>query len=244
MSQNIKLTLAYDGTPYFGWQKCANGPSVEDILERILKMVLQERIQLQAASRTDRGVHARGQVVNFFTEKTLEPFRLKGSLNSLLPPEIRILEAELAPKDFHPTTDALGKEYRYYVDLGPLQLPFDTTHAFHFPYPVDLNLMQQAIPYIACKRDFAAFTNARETREDTIRELTDIIIEQPTPNRLVFTIRGKSFLYKMVRNIVGTLLDIGRGKISANVLAKTPERKQLGLTVPANGLFLEEVFYL
>ena len=243
MSQNVKLTLAYDGTSYFGWQKCADGPAVEDILERIIKMVLQERVQLQAASRTDRGVHARGQVVNFFVEKSIDPFRLKGSLNSLLPPEIRILEVELVAADFHPTTEALGKEYRYYVDLGTLQLPFDTLHAFHYPYPINLNLMQQAIPHILGKRDFAAFTNARETRENTIRELTEIFIEQPEPNRLVFTIRGKSFLYKMVRNIVGTLLDIGRSKISPDVLKQNPERKQLGIAAPAHGLFLEKVFY-
>ena len=243
MSQNIKLLIAYDGTPYFGWQKCADGRSVEDILERIIKMVLQERVKLQAASRTDRGVHARGQVVNFFVEKTIDPFRLKGSLNSLLPPEIRILEAELAAPDFHPTTDAFSKEYQYYVDLGPLQLPFDRPHAFHFPYSVDLNLIQQAIPHIVGKRDFSPFTNARETRENTNRELTEILIEQPTQNRLIFTIRGKSFLYKMVRNIVGTLLDIGRGKIPPEKLTQNPERKQLGLTAPAHGLFLEKVFY-
>lgn len=243
MNQNVKLTLAYDGTPYFGWQKCADGPSIEDILERILKMVLQERIVLQAASRTDRGVHARGQVVNFFTEKPVDPFRLKGSLNSLLPAEIRILEVELVPTDFHPTTDALGKEYRYYVDLGSLQLPFDTAHAFHFPYAVDVQLMQQAIPHIVGKRDFAAFTNTKETREETVRELTEILIAQTAPNRLVFTIRGKSFLYKMVRNIVGTLLDIGRGKISCDILQQNPDRKQLGLSAPAHGLFLEKVLY-
>ncbi|MDX8431328.1 MAG: tRNA pseudouridine(38-40) synthase TruA [Candidatus Algichlamydia australiensis] len=246
MNQNIKMIIAYDGAPFFGWQKVAGRPSVEETLERILKVVLQERVTLQAASRTDRGVHARGQVVNFFTEKPIDPFRLKGSLNSLLPAEIRVLDIEIARSGFHPTTDACGKEYRYQVDIGSLQLPFDTAYAFHFPYPIDLKLMQAAIPLIIGKRDFAAFTNAKEIREDTVRELEEILIEQITPQKLLFKIRGKSFLYKMVRNLVGTLLYVGTGKISLDELPQiiaSKERKSLGITAPAHGLFLEKVVY-
>jgi len=217
---------------------------VEGTLEEALQKILQERPSLQAASRTDRGVHARGQVVNFLTSNPVNLFRLKGSLNSLLPPTIRILEAEEMELNFHPTTDALGKEYLYYVTLGDLQSPFDAAHSYHFPNSVNLPLMQEAISHLLGERDFAAFTNAGETREDTVRHLEKITIEGE--DTLCFTIQGKSFLYKMVRNLVGTLLYVGSGKISLSELPEmiaAGDRKRTGITAPAHGLFLEKVLY-
>lgn len=237
--RNIRLLLAYEGSNYLGWQKTAMGPSIEETVEKALSQVLQHEVKLQAASRTDAGVHAEGQVVNFFTPKQIS---LK-SLNSLLPPDISILAMEEASPTFHPTLGARGKEYLYAMCLGPTQLPFHRSFSWHFGLSLDLEKMKKAAKDLIGEHDFSAFTNERQA--NNVRILHRITFD-PSPNRLKIRVAGNNFLYKMVRNIVGTLLYVGCGKIESDALTdilKSKDRSRAGVTAPAHGLVLKKVFY-
>lgn len=244
MPRNFKLIIAYEGTRFLGWQKTSMGPSVEAELEKALSQILQHPARLQAASRTDAGVHAEGQVINFFTEKKIPPERLQKSLNALLPKEISVLEVAPMPLSFHPTLDNRGKEYHYFACLGTSQLPFHRHFSWHFPYPVDIDAMKQAAKSLEGWYDFSAFTNEKQT--DHIREIFKIEIFPLPVNRLKICVSGNRFLYKMVRNIAGTLLYVGCGKISpeeiGNIL-QSQDRTRAGVTAPAHGLVLKQVFY-
>ena len=140
--RNLKLTLSYEGTQYLGWQKTKMGPSIEETLEKALSQVLRHPVKLQAASRTDAGVHAAGQVINLFTSSPEDLFRLKKSFNGVLPRDISVLTLEEMPDAFHPTLDAQGKEYHYHICLGNVQLPFLRLVSWHFPYPLNIDEMQ------------------------------------------------------------------------------------------------------
>ena len=242
--KNIKLTVAYDGTHYLGWQKTIAGPSIEAALEEALSQVLQHPLKLQAASRTDAGVHAEGQVVNFFTDSPLSLERMKKSFNALLPAEIRIVQIEEMPSAFHPTLDAVGKEYHYEVCLGPVQLPFDARISWHFVKPVNLEEMRKSTKILIGKHNFSALTNERQ--EDTIREIYRIDIEEISLGRIRICVAGNRFLYKMVRNVVGTLLYVGCGMLTLEGVAAllvSGNRSEAGMTAPAHGLSLKQVFY-
>lgn len=246
-SRNIKLIIAYDGTSYLGWQKTQTGPSIEETLEKALSRILREPIHLQAASRTDAGVHAEGQTVHFLTEKTVELRKLIHSLNGVLPRDIRIHSAADMPFDFHPTLDCTGKEYIYQICNSPIQLPFYQKTSWHYPYPLNRMWMEQAAGFLIGTHDFSAFCNERHlwTRK-TICTLDKIAIEPLADERLKISIRGDHFLNKMVRNLVGTLTYVGCGKllyeqIPAILLSK--DRTQAGMTAPAHGLSLKHVFY-
>jgi tRNA pseudouridine38-40 synthase len=243
MKRNIKLILAYEGTHYLGWQKTTMGPSIEKELEKVLAQILRHPVDLQAASRTDAGVHAEGQVVNFFTEVKVALEKLHKSLNSLLPNDISVLKIEEAPEAFHPTLESQGKEYHYSICLGATQLPFYRNFSWHFIYPINIEEMKKAALHLKGQHDFSAFTNERQ--ENNMREIFDIIIES-FDSRLKIRVSGNNFLYKMVRNIVGTLLYVGCGKLSAQeipVILKSKDRTLAGVTAPALGLVLKEVFY-
>jgi tRNA pseudouridine38-40 synthase len=243
VKRNIKLILAYEGTHYLGWQKTAMGPSIEEELEKALAQILRHPVNLQAASRTDAGVHAEGQVVNFFTEVEVPLERLQKSLNGLLPKDISILKIEEASEGFHPTLQSRGKEYHYSVCLGPTQLPFYRNFSWHFSYPVDMEEMKKAALLLKGRHDFSAFTNERQ--ENNVREIFDIVIE-PLDSRMKIRVSGNNFLYKMVRNIVGTLLYVGCGKLPSEeipAILTSKDRTLAGVTAPAVGLVLKEVFY-
>ncbi len=242
---NIRLKLAYDGSNYLGWQKTETGPSIEGALQEALESLLQEPIAIQAASRTDAGVHAQGQVVNFFTHS---PFISLKNLNDLLPKDISVLTVEEAPNDFHPTLDCIGKEYRYHICNGPVVMPKERYTHWHVPQELDLEKMKIAASKLIGTHDFAAFCNSKknEPYEHTIREITSIIIEKTEDNRITIKITGRSFLYKMVRNIVGTLIGVGTGKIlveSLETILSKKDRTLAGVTAPAHGLTLFSVFY-
>ena len=261
--KNIRLLVTYDGTHFFGWQKTAMGPSIEETLRAVLKQILQEPVKLQAASRTDRGVHAQRQVVNFMTEK--DP-PLKISLNRLLPSSIKVLDVKVMPPTFHPTLDAKKKLYTYCICFGPTQLPFHRHFSWHVPYQLNLNEMQSAAAYLIGEHDFSAFCNMHSNmnyphKRRTIEsiELTNLF-EQIAPtscqsnsekfgqgaNRLQIAIRGDHFLYKMARNIVGTLVYVGRGKLIADAIPEilaSKRRLEAGITAPAHGLTLKEIYF-
>ncbi|MBS4168747.1 tRNA pseudouridine(38-40) synthase TruA [Parachlamydia sp. AcF125] len=245
---NIRLTISYDGGRFLGWQKTSIGPSIEESLENALRQILQETIALQAASRTDAGVHAHEQVVNFFTAKSLDLRRLSKSLNGLLPKDIVVLDAQLAPHNFHPTLDCLSKEYRYSISTGPIQSPDRRFYAWHCPGFLDKELMQKAAMHLAGVHDFSAFCNFKKNEGYThyVREVSSIQICETSSDDFYFQVIGKSFLYKMVRNIVGTLIYVGKGKLQCDdlpLLLKGGDRTKIGMTAPAHGLTLYRLSY-
>ncbi|MBA2367926.1 MAG: tRNA pseudouridine(38-40) synthase TruA [Candidatus Protochlamydia sp.] len=246
---NIKLSLAYDGCRYRGWQKTPQGHSIEHSLQQVLEQILQHPVPLQAASRTDAGVHASGQVVNFFTSKNLEDFRsFTISLNRLLPKDITVHQAEKAPFSFHPTLDCKGKEYRYYLSYDFYQQPHQRFYEWHTPCRLELEEIKQAIPYLLGEQNFAAFCNLkiRTHYHNFIRQIESIVMEELPQNKMCFIVRGNHFLYKMVRNLVGSLVYVGRGRIKKEDLAsilRSEKRAHAGITAPAHGLFLHSVFY-
>ncbi len=242
--RNIKLVVAYDGTDYLGWQKTKEGPSIEADVQQALEQILQHPISLQAASRTDAGVHAEGQIVNFFTPHTIDSSRLQKSLNGLLDEHISILHIEEMPSEFHPTLDCLGKEYHYHLCLGPYQLPQYRHYSWHYTYPLDIPQMEQAASLLTGVHDFSAFTS--EPQEDNEREVFSIEIDHLSPHRLQIRVSGNRFLYKMVRSIVGTLVYVGCGKIAPEqipAIIASKDRRLAGVTAPAHGLMLKKVFY-
>jgi tRNA pseudouridine38-40 synthase len=242
---NIRLRVAYDGTDYLGWQKTPTGPSIEEALQRVLEKILQEPIQLQAASRTDAGVHAQGQVVNFFASR--REIRLE-SVNSLLPKDIVVLELEEAPEAFHPTLDCLSKEYHYTLSLGPICFPQHRYTSWHYHYPIDVEVLNEVSRHLIGTHDFAAFCNVKknEPYESTIREVDDIVVEMSGENLLTIKVVGKKFLYKMVRNIVGTLVWAASGRMdpsSVQQILRNKDRTLAAMTAPAQGLTLFKVNY-
>jgi tRNA pseudouridine38-40 synthase len=249
LSVNHKLLVAYDGTNYFGWQKTKSGPSIEETLEKSLEQILQEKITLQAASRTDRGVHATGQVVDFHTTKPITDYsKFLIGANALLPPDIAVLEAEEAQPEFHPTLNVVSKTYEYAICYGRVQLPQHRLYSWHFHYPLDLAKMREAATKLEGTRDFSAFCNQKnnEEYENHIRTVHSIIIEPSEKDRLLIRITGNHFLYKMVRNIVGTLAYVGCGKMTAEDVEKVlglHDRTLAGVTAPAQGLTLSHVTY-
>ncbi len=242
--RNIAIKIAYDGTLFFGFQKTKEGKSIEEEIETALKTALRHEIEINAASRTDRGVHAKGQVATFKTNHSIECNKLQHILNCLLPKEIRILNLIEVPSCFHPTLDAIKKEYEYSLSNKPFIDPFSRHYTWHHPYPLRLDLMREATPILIGEKDFIAFQNSGRKASNTIRNLESIEIVE---NEFIqFTLTGNSFLYKMVRNIVGTLVYIGLEKISLGKLKEIIEnrdRRNAGMTAPALGLTLNQVFY-
>lgn len=245
---NLKLLIAYDGGNFLGWQKTEMGRSVEETLERALRLITQEEIVLQAASRTDSGVHALGQVVSVKLQNLRFPLeRLKLSLNQLLPKEIAVLSIEEATSSFHPTQEATAKEYHYLIDTESVQMPLERERAWHFFYPIDLEKMKEAAKFLTGRHDFAAFCNRRKNDpyEETVRELTSIHIEKKE-GRITIKIVGNRFLFRMARNIAGTLAFVGRGEIAPSAISEilaSLDRKRAGPTAPSHGLYLVKVFY-
>lgn len=244
---NVRLIIAYFGAPYKGWQKTIMGPSIEETLERALAKILQHDVKLQAASRTDAGVHAEGQTVNFFLEKPFDLGRLKYSLNCMLPSEIAVVSIEEMPQNFHPTLDTLKKEYWYHICNTPVQLPFYRETSWHFPYPLNEEKMSRAAKLLEGTHDFSAFCNERSLWDrDPICHLEKVEIIPLAGNRFRITMTGNHFLYKMARNLAGTLAYVGCGKLEEDAISKILEgkdRTQAGMTAPAYGLTLKHVLY-
>ncbi|MCC5832852.1 MAG: tRNA pseudouridine(38-40) synthase TruA [Chlamydiales bacterium] len=243
--KNLCLTISYDGSPFLGWQKTNAGPSVEGSLQNVLEQILQEPVCLQAASRTDRGVHAFGQVVNFFTKKA--PPKII-SINRLLPDTVRVLDMRIMPSDFHPSLDARGKLYSYNICFGPLQLPFHRAFSWHVPAEFELSFMRQAADLLTGEHDFSSFCNVHENLNYShkYRRIDRIDFTLIEPGRLRIDIKGNHFLYKMARNIVGTLAYVAMGKLAVEAIPEilaAKERPFAGITAPAHGLTLQKVYY-
>ncbi len=246
---NIKLTIAYDGTGYLGWQKTSMGPSIEETLQGILEKILQEKIVLQASSRTDAGVHAQGQIVNFFTHKeTLDLQRFVISLNQLLPKDIAILHAERMAENFHPTLDVTKKCYHYTICMGHAQLPQHRFYSWHYPHALNVEAMRKGAAYFIGEHDFSSFCNFKKNSryQHYVRTLYRVEVIPFEEERLRIEIEGDHFLYKMARNIAGTLAYIGNGKLDPTnvpMILQGHDRTKAGMTAPAHGLTLYSIHY-
>ncbi len=245
---NLKLVIAYFGRSFSGWQKTNKGNSIEEALEKALQQILQHDVQLQAASRTDAGVHAEGQVVNFLTHKKVCLKALVHSLNGLLPKDISVLSAEEMPMDFHPTLSCRKKEYLYDLCYGPVQMPFVRHTSWHFPYALDLKKMQTAADHLIGVQDFSCFCNERALWDrNPICHVEKIeFMNFLETERLSIAITGDHFLYRMARNMAGTVAYAGCGKIDPEqipAILASKDRTQAGMTAPAHGLTLKRVFY-
>lgn len=247
--RNIRLTIAYDGTNYFGWQKTRMGPSIESALEKALYQILQEPVVVQAASRTDAGVHAKGQVINILLSKAKPSLnQLWMSLNGVLPKDIAVLNVQQAADNFHPTLDCISKEYHYSVCFGTIQLPQLRLYSWHYSHSLDINKMKQAAEYLIGRHDFSAFCNFKKNSQykHCERDVHTIDIIHSDEHQIRFKIIGNNFLYKMVRNLVGTLVYVGCGKIAVESLPAilaSKKRPEAGVTAPSQGLCLYQVNY-
>ncbi len=243
--KNILLILAYEGTHFYGWQNNGEGPSVEGVLKEKLSKIFPDPFKLQAASRTDRGVHAAQQCVHFLADEL--PDSLLYRLNRLLPPSIRILECKLMPHSFHSTLDVKSKIYTYSITNGPWQSPFERHFAWHVPQILNLNAMQEAADHLIGEHDFTSFCNKRKDHlyKSHQRRLIELTITQKR-DCITLQLQANGFLYKMARNLVGTLVDVGRGKLPSETLPsilETRDRRRAGVSAPAHGLTLSEVLY-
>jgi tRNA pseudouridine38-40 synthase len=250
--RNIKLLIAYDGTNFGGWQKQKNAPTIQEEIERRLAIILDGPIVLLGAGRTDAGVHARGMVANFKTVKSIGCEALRRGLNALLPLSIRILSADEAPADFHARFSARAKTYVYSLCTGPILLPTERLYVFHFPYPLRLDLIRECLDSITGSHDFASFelAGSRDTsRTDgrgSIRTILAAEIHATGNDHYRFHITGDGFLRQMVRILVGTILEVGKGKIGFDDFRRivtARDRAHAGPPAPAHGLSLQEIFY-
>jgi tRNA pseudouridine38-40 synthase len=243
--RRIKITLAYDGGGFHGWQVQPGLPTIQGTLEEILGGIEGRPVPVAGSGRTDAGVHALAQVAAFSIENPIPLPNLRRAVNRLLPPAIRVDRAEEVPPGFHPRYDATAKTYRYNILRRDTCSPFEWPFVHHYPYPLDEEKMQQLASTFAGEHDFGAYAAAddRDAERDAkgiskVRTMFGSALERDG-DRLIYRVRGSGFLKHMVRNLVGTLIEAGRGNI-ADVTA-LPER--CGATAPAKGLFLASVEY-
>ncbi|MDP6380523.1 MAG: tRNA pseudouridine(38-40) synthase TruA [Phycisphaerae bacterium] len=243
--RNIRLTISYDGTNYHGWQRQPGIATVQTEVETALATVLRRRTTISASSRTDAGVHGRGQVANFRTDNAIPAERLLMALNSRLPPDIAVTEAREVLEKFDACRDAQRKWYRYRLWRSSVKPIFPARFVWHWYRPLEIEPMQEATRFLIGRHDFKSFEGRGSEREDTVRTLFRLDIRQEG-NEVTFDIDGDGFLYRMVRNIVGTLVEVGRGHWSREHVEQAMEardRTAAGPTAPPQGLCLMRVWY-
>ncbi len=242
-----KMTIAYDGTNYAGWQVQLRRRTVQAEIERVLEQLTGGKIRIHHSGRTDAGVHAKGQVAHFDLEKPVDPGRFQNSLNALLPPDVRIMKFQKVSGDFHARFSATGKEYRYFIWNGPAVPPELRLYRLHERRRLDLDAMKAAADALVGEHDFAAFT-ANPNREigGTVKTVTKISITRSREGDVQLRVAGKGFLYKMVRSIAGFLLRVGTGELDAADAVRFLQAAGRTNEVPTAkplGLFLWKVEY-
>jgi tRNA pseudouridine38-40 synthase len=246
----FKLTIAYDGTDFHGWQIQANKPTIQGEIVSVLRRLTQENTRLLGAGRTDAGVHALGQVGSFRTQSSLSALEFQRALNALLPLTIRIVEMEETGPDFSARWSAKGKIYRYRIYRGKVVPPFLWRYVLHYPFPLDEEAMKAAAARFVGMHDFSSFAASTGSEDDDKernmqREIFATELQRTADGEeLWFTVHGRSFLRYMVRKMVGTLLEVGRGKLTPediDRLYELKDRSKSGPTVPAHGLFMVKV---
>lgn len=243
--RNIKLVTGFDGTAYHGWQIQKRQRTVQGELREAIRKITREATNPTGCGRTDAGTHARGFVASFSTAARIPAPNLARALNSVLPPDIRILSAREASMDFHARRSARSKIYRYQIYRGPVMPPHLAREHFHYPYPIDLAAMARAAELFVGAHDFASFAAGGGAQKNTVRRIYNCRLKS-AGHRLLFTVEGNGFLHHMVRNMVGTLLELGRGLMileEFEALFALRDRTQAGFTAPAHGLILLRVRY-
>jgi tRNA pseudouridine38-40 synthase len=245
--RNIKLIIEYDGTNYCGWQVQENGPSIQEEIEKALLAITGEKIRINGSGRTDAGVHAKGQVASFATASRVPQEKFAYALNSLLPKDIVIKDSREVPLDFHARYSAVGKRYSYRIINSKFPTALHRNYAYHISYceRLDISRVEKAAEAFIGTYDFSGFMSTGSKVADTVRTIYELAIKKDN-EQLVFEYKGSGFLYNMVRIITGTLIYTGIGKINPEdikgiILSK--DRDRAGITAPACGLYLEEVYY-
>jgi tRNA pseudouridine38-40 synthase len=246
--RRIRLTLAWDGTDFHGWQVQPGLATIQGVLEEIIGELEGKPVHIAGSGRTDAGVHARAQVAAFTITNPIPADNLHRAINRLLPPTIRVLNAVETSAEFHPRFDAIAKTYQYTIQRAPICSPFEWRYVHHYPYPLNEAAMIGAAALFEGEHDFTAFAasdNRHEVAKSKVRTIFGSIMAR-SGDRLIYTVRGSGFLKHMVRNIVGTLIETGRGNMDAHGImalfsADAPHKG--GPTAPAKGLVLQSVEY-
>ncbi len=243
---NYKITIQYDGTNYKGWQLQPDAKTIQGEFIKALQIISGRKVKITSSGRTDAGVHALSQVANFWLEINIEPESLKKALNSLLPSDIRIIKAEMVPKNFNARFHAVEKTYLYRIYRGEVVPPFKSNYVYHFTYPLNLKAMKKAAKYLKGEKSFKAFTS-HPSSKNMVKNLKKIKIKKDKrENEVIIELTANGFLRYMVRIIVGTLLQVGEGKIEPSYIKeilKSENRQLAGPTAPPKGLFLKNVIY-
>jgi tRNA pseudouridine38-40 synthase len=242
--QNIKLTLGYDGTKYHGFQLQKNAHTIQAELEQAIATVFQTAVRITPAGRTDSGVHAKGQVVNFSAATRIPLERIPYALNAVLPDDIVVYQSEFVPDSFHARFQATTKVYTYTIDHAPHPRVLTRQYTYHVPYQLDAGLMKEAAETLTGKHDFTCFMASGSTVKTTTRHLIRLDVDE-SDRYIRITAEADGFLYNMVRIITGTLIEVGRGQREPDLsqLIASKNRDTAGWTVPPHGLVLEQVKY-
>jgi tRNA pseudouridine38-40 synthase len=248
---NFKLTIQYDGTDFHGWQIQDNQRTVQGELQRVLSLIEGADVAVAGSGRTDAGVHAEGQTATFKITKSFTPEKLRSAINGNLWRDIRITQVEKVADDFHARFSAKGKTYVYRVINAPIISPFWVRYAYHERQPLDVARMRDAARFFLGKHDWSAFSSAQSDSEDKVRTISEFTVESKWDNRanasvIEFQITGNGFLRYMVRSIVGTILEVGRGEKDSDTIQTAiinGDRNLAGITAPAHGLTLLKVYY-
>lgn len=246
MLQNFKLTIEYDGTKYQGWQRQKNGCTIQEVIENAVNIMTGRKVSLTGSGRTDAGVHALAQTANFHCNTELSPETFQKGLNSLVLDDIVIKECCLVDDKFHARYDAKSKTYRYKILNQRLNSAISRRYVWHIRKTLNLEAMRSAINHILGTHDFKAFEGSGSPRSNTIRTIINATLIEVNQNNLSFQIEANGFLRYMVRNIVGTLVEVGLGKITPDdfkTILLSRDRNRAGATAPPHGLFLVNVKY-
>ena len=244
--KNIKLTIQFDGTFYHGWQTQRMVRTVQQTVQDVLSQILTAPVKLHGSGRTDAGVHALGQVAHFAADSEMDLSALKKAVNSLLPVDIAVGSAEEVPPEFHSRFSAKSRTYWYLIWNSPERSPFYDRYSWHVIRPLGINVMREAAQALIGTHDFTSFQGSDREEVSPVREVKSIRFKKTRRHMLIFEIRANAFLKHMVRNIIGTLVEVGTGKHTAEMVKEIMENRDrclAGATAPAKGLFLKEVQY-
>lgn len=242
--KNLKVIIQYNGANYCGWQKQPDSLGIQGTIEKAIYEITKEEVKLIGSGRTDAGVHALGQVANFKLESSIPVQKIPSALNAKLPKNISIIDCTEVDDEFHSRYSAKGKRYRYLIYNNMYRSPIYQDTSYHVRYDLDFEKMCKEAKHLIGEHDFKGFMSSGSSVNDTVRTIYNITLEKQE-DLIILEVEGNGFLYNMVRIIVGTLVDIGRGRINESLkdIINSKNRGKCGHTAPAHGLFLKKVDY-